>query len=158
MSEVTDDIVVEKKANSAVLYAALGVNIVLMIYAIYLSGSILASIKQDVSIVSAMWQMTTESGMILHGIAILMLILIGILHAANQAIGAKSLLIEKIARILLKLPINIILVLLALFFAFMGYGKFEVGLAGANANGGGYILDWITVATLMFLVFFVKKV
>ena len=158
MSEVNDDVLAEKQPNSLVLYTSLGVNIVLMIYAIYLSGSVLASFSQDVSIVSAMWRMTTESGMIVHGIAILSLILIGVLHAANQAIGAKSPIIEKIARILLKLPINIILVLLALFVAFMGYGKFEMGLTGANVNGGGYILDWVTVVTLLFLVFFVKKI
>jgi hypothetical protein len=158
MNEVNDDALVEKQANSAVLYTALCINIVLMLYAIYLSGSVLVSIAQDVSIASAMWQMTTESGMILHGIAILTMLAIGILNAANRAIGAKSPIIEKIARILLKLPINIILVLLALFFGFMGYGKFEVGVVGANVNGGGYVLDWITVASLMFLVFFVKKV
>jgi hypothetical protein len=156
--KMNDDVVVEKQANSVVLYTALGVNILLMIYAIYLTGSVVASLSQDVSIVSAMWQMTTESGMIVHGIGILTLIVIGILHAANQAIGTKSPIIEKIARILLKLPINIILVLLALFIAFMGYGKFEMGVTVANLNGGGYILDWITGVALLFLVFFVKKI
>jgi hypothetical protein len=46
----------------------------------------------------------------------------------------------------------------ALFIAFMGYGKFGVGIDGANPNGGGYVLDWITTGTILFLVFFVKKV
>ena len=102
--------------------------------------------------------MTTESGMYVHGFAILVIVAIGLLHAVNQAIGKRSPIIERIVRILLKLPINIILALLALFLAFMGYGKFEVGLDAANANGGGYILDWITAASLLFLVLFVKKV
>ena len=157
MKKTKDEVIIEKQANSVVLYAALGINVVLLIYAIYLSGSILANIS-NLSITTAMWQMTTESGMMVHGFAILVIVAIGLLHAANQAIGKRSPIIEKIARILLKLPINIILVLLAPFLAFTGYGKFEVGVNFANANGGGYILDWITAATLLFLVLFVKKV
>lgn len=149
---------VEKRANSLVLYTALGANIVLMIYAIYLSGSVVASVAVDTSIVSAMWQMTTVGGMVSHGIGILILILVGILHAANQALSSKSPIIGKIAGILLKLPINIILFSSALFIAFMGYGKFAVGITSANLNGGGYILDWMTGVALLFLVLFVRKV
>ncbi|MDA9570205.1 hypothetical protein N9R62_03585 [Porticoccaceae bacterium] len=158
MNKTQDEEIIEEKANSVVLYTALGINIVLMIYAIYLSGSVATAVQPDLSIGTAMWEFTTSGGMVVHGFAISALILIGVLHAANQAIGKKSPLIGKIARILLKLPINIILVLLALFVAFMGYGKFEVGMNTANLNGGGYILDWITAAALSFLVFFVKKV
>lgn len=158
MTNTQNDVIVEKQANSFVLYLALGVNIAVLIYSIYLTGTVAVAIQPDLSIFLAMWEFTTNGGMIVHGFAILALITIGLLHALNQAIGKKSRLIEKIAIILLKLPINILLIMLAFFIAFLGYGKFEVGMSGANANGGGYALDWITAGTLLFLVFFVKKV
>ena len=158
MNENTNgEVVVEKQANSIVLYIALGVNAALMLYTIYLSGSVAAGISQS-SVLIAMWDMTSSGGVLAEGLGILVLLVIGVLHTVNQAIGKKSLLIEKIASILLKLPINIILVFLALFIAFLGYGKFEIGMSGANLNGGGYILDWVNAAALLFLVFFVKKV
>jgi hypothetical protein len=158
MTNTQNEITVEKQANSFVLYLALGINIVVLIYSIYLAGSVAIAIQPDLSIISAMWEFTTNGGMMVHGFAILALIMIGLLHSLNQAIGRKSQIIEKIAIILLKLPINILLIMLALFIAFMGYGKFGVGIDGANPNGGGYVLDWITTGTILFLVFFVKKV
>ena len=82
MKKTKDEVIIEKQANSVVLYAALGINVVLLIYAIYLSGSILANIS-NLSITTAMWQMTTESGMMVRGFAILVIVAIGLLHAAN---------------------------------------------------------------------------
>ena len=148
---------VEKQANSMVLYSALGLNAALLLYAIYLTGSVVADVS-NTPLLTSMWEMTTGGGTIVHGLGVLVCLAIGLLHAANRAIGKKSPLIEKIAGILLKLPINIILLLLALFLAFLGYGKFETGLNTANLGGGGYILDWANTAALLFLVFFVKKV
>jgi hypothetical protein len=158
MSQIGDDVKIQKQANSIVLYAALVVNFVLIIYAIYLTATIGAMLEPTASIVGLMWEFSTSSSMLYHGVAILTLIIIGVLHAANQAIGQKSPLIEKIAGILLKLPINLILICFALFFAYLGYGKFATGVTSANLLGGGYILDWITAAAQLFLVFFVKKV
>ena len=157
MSELDSEVVVEKKANSVVLYGTLTVTSLLLIYAIYLSGSLVSKFD-GLSLPMAMWEISTGGGMMVHAVSILVLFSIGLIHFLNKLAGEKSMLIEKIAGILLKLPINIILLLIALFLAFMGYGKFSVGINAENLNGGGYILDWVTVAMLLFLVFFVKKV
>ena len=158
MTDSVEEQIIDKQANATVLYAALGVNALLLFYSIYLSGSAVVSVQPDMALPTAMWEMTSGGGMLAHGFGILAMIAIGLLHSINRAVGKRSPLIEKIARILLKLPINLILLLFAGFIAFMGYGKYSTGTAGINLLGGGYMLDWITCATLLFLVFFVKKV
>jgi hypothetical protein len=146
---------VKKTANSVVLYGVLAVNIGLLLTGIYSAGSLISGIT-GVPLFTAMWTNATEGGTILHSIGILVCATIGVLHLANRAIGMKAPLVEKVAGILLKLPVNIILIMLVLYVAFLGYGKFQVG--GTGALGGSFILDWITAATLLFLVFGVKKI
>ena len=66
MTNTQNEITVEKQANSFVLYLALGINIVVLIYSIYLAGSVAIAIQPDLSIISAMWEFTTNGGMMVH--------------------------------------------------------------------------------------------
>ena len=153
------NVIVEKKANSFVLFSALFINVMLLITAIFFAGSTVSK-AAEVPLVTAMWEMTIGGGMFYHGLLICLLISIFILYSVNNAIGRKFLIVEKIVSILLKLPINFLLFCFALFFGALGYGKFEVGLETTNLDitGGGYMLDWIIGCAILFLVFFVKKI
>ena len=152
-----NEVATEKQANSVVLYAALAVNIILFMVNIYQSGFLIAQVT-GVPISNAMWMTATQGGSIYATLGILICLIIGILYKLNAEIGKKVRIIESIARILLKLPINFVLLIIALWVAWIGYAKFNVGVSDANLLGGGYVLDWVSAIAILFLVFFVKKI
>lgn len=147
----------QRTANSAVLFISLGVVAAPIAYSLYQAGLVVSSVS-DLSVYGATWMNATEGGTIVHGAALMVLLLIGVLHIANRKIGAQLPLLERIVSLLLKFPVAFVLLTFASWIGFMGYGKYEVGINTANLNGGGYALDWICAAALVYLMLFVKKV
>jgi hypothetical protein len=146
----------EKAANSVVLHIVLLLTVGLLLSGIIIAGNLISSVT-NMSLLEGAWSGATEGGTIAHTFGILVCITIAILHEANKAVGKKNQVIEKVASILLKLPVIVILLLVALFIAFMGYGKFSTG-ADESLMGGSYVLDWVTSVVILYLTFFVKKV
>ena len=153
----TQEVVLETKANTLLLLVVLGIISALMLYSIYLTASVFSEFT-DVGLVSAMWKSASGGGAIIHGITLVIMVCIGLMHFVNKIIGEKSQLISRVISKLLKLPVGILLVMISLWLGFLGYGKFETGVTDANLNGGGYILEWINVASILYLTFFVKKI
>ena len=147
---------VEKKANSIVLSIVLLINITLLLYGIYLAGNIFVTVGQ-VNIIEGMW-LSAKSGTFYNSLGIVVCLVIFICHLINKIIGSKSRIMERVISILLRLPVNFILIILAMFFAGFGYGKFSVGENSTNLLGGGFVLDWLTAFALLYLVFGIKKI
>ena len=150
----TEDI--EKSANSVTLYIVILINISLMLYGIFLAGKLIANVTEDIGIFKAMWTSAT-SGTILHSFGIVVCFVIGFFHWFNKIIGKKFPILERVISILLKLPVNVLLLLTAFMFGWFGWAKYSVGV-GDTLLGGNYILDWITVCTILYLVFGIKKI
>tara|TARA_B100000242_G_C42772812_1_gene359902 strand:+ start:76 stop:555 length:480 start_codon:yes stop_codon:yes gene_type:complete len=147
----------EKKAISVSLYIILIINSALLLYGIFSAGKLIAY-YDNVNLIDAMWG-SAQGGTIVHAIGIAVCLAIGILHWVNTIIGKKAEILERVISILLKLPVNIIFLLIACYFAFLGYSKYSVvGGSEDNLLGGNYIIDWITACTLLYLVFGIKKV
>ena len=147
---------VENKANSIVLSIVLLINISLLLYGTYLAGNIVATIGQ-VNIIEGMWA-SAKSGTFVNTAGILVCLLIFICHLINNIIGSKSRITERVISILLRLPVNFILIILAMFFGWSGYIKFSIGDNTTNLLGGGFVLDWLSACALLYLVFGIKKI
>jgi hypothetical protein len=151
------DKAIQRAANSAVLMISLALVAAPIVYSLYLAGSVVSSVS-DLSIYRAIWINATEGGTSLHGAALLILVLIAVLHIANRIIGAHLPVLERVVSLLLSVPVNLVLLVCAVWMAFLGYGKFDINITEANVNGGGYVLDWICTGALMYLLLFVRKV
>ena len=151
---VTESVIT--KANTTVLFAVLAINIALLGAGIYNAASNIAAVAN----VSLFEGVKAASGTWVHMIGVCALILIGFLHIANKMLSEKLPFISSLASLVLKVPVNAVLLILALWMAWIGYGKYSVGLQGAGMDimGGGYILDWVTAVALVYLVFAVKKI
>ena len=150
-----EQISTEVKANNLILFAALFANVVLFIVMIYQGAQILIPLGETLP--NAMYMVATH-GSIYATLGIVVCLLIGILNRVNEAIGTKAPLVKSIAGILLKIPVNFILVCVALWTGFIGYGKYDVGVTGSVGMGGDYIIDGVSVLATLFLVFFVRKI
>jgi len=148
---------IENKANTSVLMIVLGAIIALMLYSIYLTGSLVANLS-NVGLFGAMWDSALGGGATVHAMVLFVALIIGAAHLLNKAIGEKSQVIAKVISKLMKLPVSLVLIFLALWLGALGYGKFDTNVTGANLNGGGYVLELINVVSILYLTFFVKKV
>ena len=117
----------EKTANSLVLHLVLLVAIGLLLSGIIIGGNLYSSIS-NASLLESSWMFATQGWGMLHGFGVLVCIAIAILHEANKAVGKKNQVIEKVASILLKVPVILILLVTALYIAFVGYTKFSMGI------------------------------
>ena len=151
------DKAIQRTANSAVLMISLALVAAPIVYSMYLAGVAVSSVS-DLSIYKATLDNATYGGTILHGAALLVLLLIAVLHIANRIIGSHLPVLERVVSLLLSVPVNLVLLICALWLAFLGYGKFDTEVTEANVNGGGYVLDWICAGAIIYLMLFVRKV
>lgn len=154
-SQTKESTNVEKQANSIVLFTVLGINAAI---------AIVASIFQASSVSEALGLKFGEvymentfdgAGLIYTGTVLLMLIVL-ILNRVNFFIGSKVPLAESLIRILLRLPVNFILVCSALWIAWMAWAKSQA--PGSEMFLGPLVVDIALIIGFLFLTFFVKKI
>ena len=158
MSDNTQDqknINVGKQANRIVLFSVLGINAALSVVASLVIASSIAKIS-GLNFGEVYMINTFEGGGLIYTAVFCIMLIVFILNLINSFIGVKVPLAESIIRILLRLPVNFVLVLGALYFAYLAYGKLQV--PGSEISMGPVVIDFGLILGFLFLTFFVRKV
>jgi hypothetical protein len=147
---------VDRTANYFVLNIFLILNICLFLFSIYQSGNLLSQMAQT-PLIEMMWLSATSGPCIFYTFGIAACVIILILHHLNKLLDKIYPLFGSIIRIILKFMINIVLLYLAAMIGMIGFTKYNVGIENNPLWGSVYIIDFATVGSLLFLVFFVRK-
>jgi len=158
MENTVDKKTIENHANFYVLLTISFITITLFLYGIYQS-SVLVSNATNVSLIDTMWRNATSISGVSHlSVGILIILIILVLNRINYYLERKNQLIGSIIRILIKIPTNLILFLIAMYIGMIAYGKISVGIEGSSLIGSSYIVDLVSVGFLLFLIIGVRKI
>jgi len=152
-----NEIIIDQKANNLVLYFALAVNVVLFSIGIFQTASLISDVTLAPFTEVLVMQVTRGSG-IVPAAGIITCLIILILNRLNVAIGKKVPLIASIIKIFLKIPINFILLLFAAFYGISAWGAYSVGSGDIAVGFGTIVIQVANLLSLLFLVFFVRKI
>ena len=155
--DTKNQVEIDQKANNLVLYFALAVNVVLFSIGIFQMTSMISDLTLT-PFTEALVMVVTQSSGILPTAGIIICLIILILNRLNVAIGKRVPLIASVIKIFLKIPINFILIIFALWYGMLAWGTYSVGAGDIPIAVGTLTIQVATILALLFLVFFVRKI